>query len=48
MPTPRKGEKEKDFIARCVPILIEEGKPSDQAVAQCHSIWDSSKKKKKK
>lgn len=49
MPTPKKNEKKKDFIARCIPIVLEEGtaKDQDQAVAICNSIWDKSKKEKK-
>jgi hypothetical protein len=45
MPNPRPGEKEKDFINRCVADLIEnEGRKPDQAAAICHSIWDKHKK----
>ena len=37
---PRKGEKEKAFISRCVSYLVKkEGKSQDQAVAQCYSMW---------
>ncbi len=46
MPTPNKGESKKDFIDRCIPILIDEGKEQDQAVAQCNGIWDQSRKDK--
>jgi ATP-dependent Clp endopeptidase proteolytic subunit ClpP len=48
MPTPKKGEKEDDFVDRCIPIVIEEGTADDgeQAAAICHSIWEESKKKK--
>lgn len=40
MPTPRKGEKKKDFISRCISHLHEkgEGKSQDQRVAMCHSM----------
>jgi len=45
MPNPKPGEKEKDFINRCVADLIEnEGREPDQAAAICHSIWDKHKK----
>lgn len=40
MPTPRKGETRKDWMARCVPAVIREGKDPDEAVAQCSSMWD--------
>jgi hypothetical protein len=47
MPTPRKGEKRKDFMARCIPQVIDEGKDSEQAVAICSSLWENRNKKKK-
>ena len=37
---PRKGETEREFISRCIPLLIDEGKPQDQSVAICYSLWD--------
>jgi hypothetical protein len=43
MPTPNKGESERDFVKRCVPVLIDEGKKPDQAVAVCHSLYDEHK-----
>jgi len=41
MPKPKKGEKEKDFIARCIPIVIEDETAEDQeqAIAVCYSMW---------
>ena len=45
MPIPHKNEKRSDFISRCIPQLRDEGKPQDQAIAQCHSIWTQDKKK---
>jgi len=47
MPTPRKGERKKEFINRCIPMLVDEGKPQNQAIAQCHSIWDNKEKRYK-
>lgn len=44
MPTPRPNEKRNDFISRCIPELRDEGKPQNQAIAQCHSIWRQDKK----
>ena len=46
MPTPKKNESEEDFVARCIPILIREGKTQEQAVAQCHSMYRQAKKVK--
>lgn len=40
MPKPHKGEKKKDFISRCIPMLIDEGKEKDQAAAICYSFWE--------
>ena len=49
MPTPKKDEKKQDFINRCIPYIIEnEDKKPDQASAMCYSIWEESKKSKKK
>ena len=45
MPTPKKDEKESDYMNRCVPMLIKEGKKPDQAVAICNSMFTNSKKK---
>jgi len=53
MPTPKKGERKKKFIKRCIPDLFkEEGtltskdKKSKQAYAICNSTFDRRKKKK--
>ena len=46
MPKPGKNEKKSDFIKRCIPIVISEGKKQDQATAICYSIWKRSKEKK--
>ena len=37
--TPRAGEPEEEFIARCVPVLQREGYDRDQALAICYSDW---------
>jgi len=39
MPKPRSSESKDDYIQRCIPILVKEGKPQDQAVAICYSMW---------
>ena len=41
MPTPKAGETKKDFIARCIPIVIDDktAEDTDQAVAICNSVW---------
>lgn len=44
MPKPNPNETKPEFMKRCVPILVEEGKPSAQAVAVCYSLWENRKK----
>lgn len=34
------GEQRDHFLARCIPAMIKEGKPNDQAVAMCSSMYD--------
>lgn len=46
MPKPKKRESESDFVGRCIPILIGEGKSKEQAVAICYSMFRKRKKKK--
>jgi hypothetical protein len=47
MPTPHEGESRKDFVSRCIPIVIDEGtaEDSDQAVAVCNSMWRDKKER---
>ena len=37
---PSKGEHKQEFLPRCISYVIDEGKPSEQAVAICNSIWE--------
>lgn len=37
---PNANESEDEFISRCVPVLINEGKDMEQAVAVCYSYWE--------
>ena len=39
MPNPNPGETEKDFLKRCIPELIHEGRHQKQAVAICYSMY---------
>jgi len=41
MPTPEPRETKEEFIERCIPIVIEEGKTPEEATAICHSYWES-------
>lgn len=45
MPDPQPGESRRDFIRRCIPIVIEEGTAADgsQANAVCNSMYEQSK-----
>ena len=36
---PGKGEGQSDFMSRCVPAMMDEGKEQDQAVAMCISMY---------
>jgi hypothetical protein len=50
MPTPpKKGEKQKDFVSRCIPEVLKDKTASDQtqAAAICYSMYRESKKKSK-
>lgn len=43
---PSKGEREDDFISRCIETEISAGIPQDQAVAICYSKWTQDKMSK--
>ena len=45
---PSGGESESDFMGRCVPAMIDEGKDQDQAVAMCISMYEEGFEKKEK
>lgn len=40
MPDPRPGEGREEFLDRCIPMLIDEGREPDQAVAVCISMYE--------
>jgi gluconate kinase len=40
MPTPNDDETRPEWMARCIPVLINEGRSQAQAVAICSSMWD--------
>jgi hypothetical protein len=48
MPTPHAGESRKEFVSRCIPIVLDEGtaEDSDQAVAVCNSMWEDRDKER--
>lgn len=43
MPKPTHGETQEEYMGRCIPMLIDEGKDRDQAAAICHSMWEAKK-----
>lgn len=45
---PSKGERETEFIPRCISYIVGEGKDNEQAVAICYSIWEQHFKVEKK
>lgn len=40
MPKPRKNEKKKGYLKRCIPIVKKEGTSTKQACAICFSYWN--------
>jgi HK97 family phage major capsid protein len=46
MPEPKEGESRKEFVQRCIPIVMDDGtaEDSDQAVAICNSMWEDAEK----
>lgn len=42
MPTPRcSDESRSDWMSRCIPVVMDEGRTHDQAVGQCAGMWNS-------
>ena len=39
MPNPKQGESKEDFLKRAIPVIMEEGKDKDQAVAIANSMY---------
>lgn len=48
MPKPKPKETQKEFISRCIPIVMHEGTTDDekQAAAICYKYWRESKSTK--
>lgn len=45
MPNPRPNESQDDFLDRCIPEVIAEGRDPDQAVAMCIAFYEGEKDK---
>jgi len=44
MPSPKKNESKQDYLKRCTAVLVgDEDLKSDQAFAQCNTMWQQSK-----
>jgi len=41
MPDPMDYDDKDKWMEACIPKMIDEGKPQDQAVAACNSMWES-------
>ncbi len=41
---PRGGEKQQDFISRCISEEVSAGTPQDEAQGKCYGIWRQAKK----
>lgn len=44
MPTVKKGESRSEYVARCVPIAMKEGKTQRQAVGKCEGMYNSKRR----
>jgi hypothetical protein len=45
MPKPKpSSESRSEWMERCIPVLVNEGREQDQAVAICNSMWEEAKK----
>jgi hypothetical protein len=47
IPKPKKEEKQKEYVSRCIAFLIGEGKEQDQAIAIAYQMWNDAKGIKK-
>jgi len=43
---PKSGEREQEFISRCISTEIDAGYEQDQAAAICYSVWRESRMSK--
>jgi GMP synthase-like glutamine amidotransferase len=39
MPSIKPNENKEDWIKRCVPVVMKEGKTQKQALGQCYGMW---------
>lgn len=41
MPAVKKGEKRGDYVGRCVPEVMKEGRTQKQSVGKCEGMYNS-------
>ena len=46
MPKPKPGEKQSEWMGRCVPVAVDEGRKQNQAVAMCMQMFRDKDKKR--
>jgi hypothetical protein len=46
MPNVNPKESLNDYMSRCIPVVMKEGKTQDQAKGKCYGMYKQSKKKK--
>lgn len=49
MPTVKKGESQKEYLSRCIPVVMKEGGKGgqDHAIAKCIGMYKEAKKRKR-
>ncbi len=47
MPSVKKGEKRNDYVSRCVPEVMKEGRTQRQAVGKCEGMYSGRWKQKR-
>jgi hypothetical protein len=48
LPKPKRTENKEEWLERCIPVMIREGKDKDQAIAICMSQWNQRSDRNKK
>ena len=46
MPSVKPNESKKEYMARCIPMLMDEGKTQAQSIAVCNSMFEQHSKQK--
>jgi hypothetical protein len=43
MPDPKPNETEQEFVNRCIPYMMKEGKTQEEAAGACYGIYRNKK-----